>query len=56
MKPFSHYLNLGYGLCKCSHCKRKKPVRKIMTPNTAMRVKVKADIRKELSDETGEER
>lgn len=49
MKPFLHYLNLGYALCKCRYCKQPKSQRKLS--NTPMRRKVKNDIKKELRDE-----
>lgn len=50
MKPFPHNLNLGYSLCKCKQCKRAKAKR--VNHNTAMRMKVNADIKKEIHDTT----
>lgn len=50
MKPFPHDLNLGYGLCKCQQCKRPKAKR--IKHNTAMRMKVKADIDKTVREIT----
>ena len=48
MKPFPHNLNLGYGLCKCKNCKRRKAKR--VNHNTAMRMKAKTDANKEAND------
>ena len=48
MKPFPHDLNLGYGLCKCKHCHQPKAQR--TNHNTAMRMKTKADIDKEVRE------
>lgn len=48
MKPFPHDLNLGYDLCKCRFCKRRKAKR--INHNTAMRMKAKKDTSKEAQD------
>lgn len=50
MKPFAHDLNLGYGLCKCKMCKKRKAVR--VNHNTEMRMKADADIKKEIQNAT----
>lgn len=50
MKPFPHDLNLGYGLCKCKNCKQRKAQR--TNHNTAVRMKAKAEIKKEVESIT----
>lgn len=50
MRPYVALHRLGYQFCKCKHCKREKPVRKVVSPNTAERQIAKEEIKKELSE------
>ena len=53
MKPFPHDLNLGYDLCKCTQCKRRKAKR--VNHNTAMRMKAKKEAKAEVQSTTQKE-